>query len=301
MGGDMRVGLIGAGLMGRGMGHRLIAAGHSLGVVAHHKREVIDELVAAGAREFATPAALARESDAVITCLPGTAAVEAVLFDADGAAGAARGLLVIDCSTSLPDASRDFAKRLQQQGHAFVDAPVTGGPAEAMNGQLLGLVGGEPETIERARPLLTAFCESLQVFGGIGCGHAAKLINNGLGFGILGVVSEVIATALQQRLDMPALLAMIARSGGQNRVLQGLTPWLLEGDASRPQVTVATAFKDVDYYLQLARGAGTAGPVFETVLAELRRAIDDGHGPRMLPAYPASIAARAGIKAAPER
>lgn len=292
----MRVGLIGAGLMGRGMGSRLLSAGHALAVVAHRQREVVAELCNAGACEFATPRELATASDVVITCLPGVDVVESALFDDNGIAHAPAGRLIVDCTTSLPDASRDFAQRLREHGHLFIDAPVTGGPAEALAGKLIALVGGEQEVVERARPVLSAFCAEIQVFGGVGCGHAAKLINNGIGFGILGVVSEAIATAMKQDVDMRALLSIIDRSGGQNRVLQGLAPWILHGDSQRIQVNVSTACKDVAYYMRLAKQSGTEGPVLDAVLSELRDAIDDGLGPELLAAYPARIAARGGVE-----
>jgi len=293
---EMRVGLIGAGLMGRGMGHRLLSAGHALAVVAHRHREAVTELCDAGATEYATPCELATASDVVLTCLPGIDVVEAVLFDEGGVVHAPAGKLVIDCTTSLPDASRDFARRLQERGHQFIDAPVTGGPAEALAGKLIALVGGERDAVECARPVLSTFCADIQLFGGVGFGHAAKLINNGIGFGILGVVSEAIATAMKHGVDMRALLSIVERSGGQNRILQGLGPWILHGDSQRIQVNVSTACKDVAYYMRLAKQSGTDGPVLDAVLSELRKAIDDGLGPELLAAYPARIAARSGVE-----
>lgn len=289
----MRIGLIGVGLMGRGMGLRLLRDGHVLRVLAHVNRETVDELVAAGAVESATAAEIAADSDAIVLCLPNAVVVEEVLFGPTGiAGGAARGLLVLDCSTSVPVRSREFSRRLDTLGIAFVDAPVTGGPTEAATGKLVGLVGGSDSDIERARAILDAFCATIHVFGAVGTGHAAKLVNNGMGFGILAVVAEVLATAIRQGLHLPTLLEMIDHSGGQNRILQGLTPWLLTGDESFPKVTIATAAKDIDYFVQVAQSVDTDGPVLAQVHNEFRRAIESGIGDRMLPAYAAAVVAR---------
>lgn len=122
-----RLGLIGAGIMGRPMGLNLLKAGYSLGVYAR-RPETATELVQAGAKLYPNPAALAADTEIVITMVSDTPDVEAVLFGEQGiVAGANPGLLVIDMSTISPVATKVMAQRLATQGLHMLDAPVSGG------------------------------------------------------------------------------------------------------------------------------------------------------------------------------
>lgn len=289
---QLNVGLVGLGLMGRGMGLSLLRAGHRLHVLAHRRREVIAELVAAGAVETATRAELASACDVVVLCLPGEVAVRSVLFDEQGFAAAARpGSLVIDCSTLTPAAGRAIAKSLADAQLAFVDAPVTGGPNEALAGRLHALTGGgNADNVARAWTVLSAFCDQHYAFGGPGQGYAAKLINNFLAFNNLVAVAEAIATARSADLDLAMLLPAIANGGGQNRCLGGLENWLLGRGPSRSLVTIDTAAKDVDYYCRFAAELGTSGPVAAQVCERLATGVQQGIGADLTPHYISHIA-----------
>jgi len=279
-------GLIGLGLMGRGMGLSLLRAGHTLHLVAHRKRDIAQELLAAGAHEAATPQALAAACEAIVLCLPSVETTEAVLFGPQGIVwGAPPGLLVIECSTLLREAGRSFAQRLAAAGVDFVDAPVTRGPTEAVAGRLNALVGGAPAAVERALPVLQAFCERTFRFGASGQGYAAKLVNNFLAFNNLVAIAEAMHTAQSAGLNTQELLAAIAVSGGQNRVLDGLAPWLTGAGESRSRVTLATAHKDVQYYARLAESLATLGPVAQQVERSLAQALHNGLGEQFTPEY----------------
>lgn len=288
-----RTGLIGLGLMGRGLGLSLQRAGHALTVRAHRQRAVADELVAAGAHEAVDTASLAADVDSVVLCLPSEEAVDAVLFGPRGlCSGARAGLLVVECSTLRPDVGQRLALRLAEAGIDFVDAPVTRGPNEAVQGRLNALVGGTPAAVDRAEPVLRAFCEQVFRFGAAGQGYAAKLVSNFLAFSNLVAVAEAMHTARQAGLDLPQLLAAIQVSGGQNRVLDGLAPLLAGTGPSRSRVTLDTAHKDVHYYLQLAQGLGSAGPMAQQVGAQLAQALAAGLGPHFTPDYLDHVAGR---------
>ncbi len=294
------VGLIGAGLMGRGMGLRLLQHGHRLGVVAHRQRETIEELNALGAREFASPSALAADCHAIVLCLPSVEAVQQVLFGDGGIVSQAQpGLLVIDCSTLPPEATQRFHAQLQAHGIALVDAPVTRGPVEAVQGRLHALVGGDAADVARATPILQAFCESIFRFGGPGTGHAAKMVNNFLAFSHFVAASEAMASASRAGLDLATLLQAIQVSGGQSRVLDGLTPWLAAGDAPRSRVTLQTAHKDARYYTQWARAMDTCGPLAEQVVDSLAQGLVAGLGPQLTPHYLRWVAQNHGSQLPP--
>lgn len=291
-----RIGLIGLGLMGRGLGLSLLRAGHALTVLAHRQRAVADELVAAGAHEAGDAATLAAAVQVLVLCLPSEQAVDAVLFGprgvCDGGGGRPGGLLVIECSTLRPDVGRRLATRLAGHGMHFVDAPVTRGPNEAAQGRLVALAGGAPAAVDRAELVLRCFCEQVFRFGAAGQGYAAKLVNNFLAFSNLVAVAEAMHTARCAGLDLPQLLAAVQLSGGQNRVLDGLAPVLAGTGASRSRVTLDTAHKDASYYLRLAQELGSDGPMARQVQARLAQAVADGLGSHFTPDYLDHVAGR---------
>ena len=140
--------------MGAPMAGHLLDAGHEL-TVHNRTRERELPLAERGAARAATPAEAADGADAVLICVSDTPDLEAVLFGADGVAqGLAAGGIVIDCSTVSPSATAELAERLAAQGIGLVDAPVSGGSEGAQNGTLTIFVGGSPEHVERAQPIL---------------------------------------------------------------------------------------------------------------------------------------------------
>src|ERR1700724_2742306 len=123
------IGLVGVGAMGEPMGESLLRAGFSLHICAHRSRERVERLVALGAKEETTPAAVAAASDVVITMVPDAPQVEEVLFSPSGVASAMRqNGVVVDMSTISPVASRLFHERLGARRLHMLDAPVSGGP-----------------------------------------------------------------------------------------------------------------------------------------------------------------------------
>jgi len=292
----VRVGLIGLGLMGRGIGHSLLRRGHALSVLAHRRREVADELVAAGAREAGSACDLAQGCDVVVLCVSSAAASEQCLFGPRGVTDSGRrGLLVIESSTLTPSAAADFSMRLKPHGIDWVDAPVTRGPREAMEGRLNALVGGDAQAVQRALPVLSAFCERSFVLGDTGSGYAAKLVSNFIAFSNLVAVAEGMATAVQAGLNLPTLLEVMAVSGSQNRVLDGLTPWLCGAAGPRSLATLATACKDVTYYAEFASSLGTQGAHADAVQQALQGAVDAGKADEFTPAYLQWVATRLGV------
>jgi 3-hydroxyisobutyrate dehydrogenase len=134
-----------------------------------------------GARALATPREAAAAADVVITCMPTSREVEALLEGPDGLeAGLRPGTLLIDCTSGDPGTSRRIAARLSRRGIAFADAPVSGGTSGAQAGTLTVMVGADAATFERARPVLSAFGKRIEHLGPVGAGHAMKAVNNAL-------------------------------------------------------------------------------------------------------------------------
>ncbi len=172
-----RIGFIGLGIMGRGMAANLLKAGFSL-TVWNRTIARMDDLVAQGAHAGASPADVAARSDIIVVCVSDTPDVQAVILGDDGViAGAAPGALVIDCSTISPQATREMAIALAEQGVAMLDAPISGGSEGAAKGTLSIMVGGDAEQFARALSVLQAMGKTITHVGGHGAGQTVKLVN----------------------------------------------------------------------------------------------------------------------------
>ena len=176
--GESRLGYLGLGLMGGPMALRLATAGYALRVW-NRSPDKTEPLVAAGAEVAATPRAVAEGSDIVFTCLTDTAAVEAVVFGADGiASGASQGKVLVDFSSMRPDRAAEFAARLRREtGMGWIDAPVSGGVPGATNGTLTVMAGGTPEDFARVEPVVAQLSGRFTLMGPNGAGQTTKLIN----------------------------------------------------------------------------------------------------------------------------
>ena len=198
---DLRVGVIGLGALGLPMAANLRRADVPLRVHTRSRSPERDPSLQ-GSIACATPAEAAEGVDVLLVCVSDNAAVEAVLFGANGASGQlAAGSVVVDCSTIAPATAIALAQRLARQGVDYVDAPVTGGTEGAKAGSLTVLVGGEPAALERARPVLEIIGGSIHHFGPAGRGQQVKAVNQVLVAGSYAAVAE--AMALGERLELP--------------------------------------------------------------------------------------------------
>src|SRR5204862_5303996 len=132
-----RIGFIGIGMMGHGMAKNLLAKGYGLTFKAHRNRERLPDLIAAGATEAQTPAAVARGADIVFICVSSSPQVEEIVFGGDGLAQAAHdGLMIVDTSTAEPSSTARIRAELAKKGTCYIDAPLARTPKEAEEGRL---------------------------------------------------------------------------------------------------------------------------------------------------------------------
>ncbi len=272
-----RVGFVGLGTMGAAMAANVARAGFPLRYWnrTSGRGGDLDQL---GATAAPTPAALAADSDVVVTCVSDTPDVEAVLFGSGGiAAGTQRGSLLIDCSTISPAATRGFAARLAEQGVAFVDAPVSGGSEGARLGTLSIFVGGDPAAVERARPILAAMGRTITHLGPVGSGQAAKAVNQVILAGTYLGVAEGIVLALKAGLDAEALVGALAGGAARSWVLENRSGRMIANDYPLG-FRLALHRKDLGIALELAREVGAALPVGALAAALEDGIIARGHG-----------------------
>jgi len=179
----LTVAFLGLGAIGAPMAAHLARAGHSLAIWNRTpERATASAAAVAGARVASSPADAVRGAAIVITCLPESSDV-AALLEADAQAmlqALDAGVLFVDCTSGDPDTSRRIAADLAARGVEFIDAPVSGGVVGAEAGTLTVMVGGAAAALERARPALESFAGKIVHCGDVGAGHALKAVNNAL-------------------------------------------------------------------------------------------------------------------------
>ncbi|HEY7589360.1 MAG TPA: NAD(P)-dependent oxidoreductase [Candidatus Limnocylindrales bacterium] len=289
------VGFLGLGTMGAAMAANLLRAGFPL-TVWNRTAGRATELVAQGATEAPTPAAVATAADVIVSCVSDTPDVEAILFGPGGVAeGARQGTLVIDCSTISPSATRDFAKRLAAKGVSLVDAPVSGGSEGAKNATLTIFVGGEPEAFERARPILEALGKTITHVGPIGAGQAVKAVNQVILAGTYVGVAEGIVLAMKAGLDVEQVVGALSGGAAQSWVLANRSGRMLANDYPLG-FKVALHRKDLGIALELARELGAELPV-TALTADLESdLVSKGHADDDVSAVARAIRERSGLE-----
>lgn len=256
----MRVAVIGLGAMGLPMARRIAAAGHDLvawDLSAERRAEAAD---------LARDEAAARGAEAIVLSLPHDKAVLAVA-DAILAAGPAPGCVVLDCSTVAPETPRALAPRFAAAGFAWVDAPVSGGPAGAQAGTLTVMAGAEPGVLDRARPVLDAIAGKVAHVGGPGAGAVAKLVNNLLVASHLLTAAEALRMGERAGVDLAALLAVVNGASGRSAATEVNFPrWIASGSFDSG-FTAGLMRKDLRLAGALAAATGGSGSVSAAVLA----------------------------------
>ena len=157
---NCRVGFIGMGFMGHGMAANLLKSGYGLTVMAHHKRQAVEDLILRGAVEASSPAEVATASDIVFLCVSGAEQVRALLVGEKGIATSARpGTIIVDCTTSPPKTLLALQQEYPQL--IFVDAPLGRSPREAWEGKLSIMVGADETTFQSLLPTLRSFASTI--------------------------------------------------------------------------------------------------------------------------------------------
>lgn len=278
-----RIGFVGAGLMGHGMAKNIVEKGFPLTVLAHRKREAIEDLMARGAKEAATPRALAEASDTIVLCVTGSPEVEGIVEGPDGLAGADKPLMIIDCSTSEPASTRRLAAELAPKGITLIDAPLSRTPKDAWEGALDVMVGGDPAAVARARPILETFARRIVETGPVGTGHTMKLLNNFVSMGYAAIYSEALMIGAKAGLS-PAVFDAVIRNGRMDcPFYRTFFQYVIARDRDAHRFTLANALKDVNYLAGFAQALGAANPVGAAVRNAFAQAVAMGHGDNYLP------------------
>ena len=255
------IGVVGLGNMGRGMAATLARAGfHVSGFDISDASRTRAE--AAGITFLPRLTDLLHRSDALVFSLPYASDVEAVVT-ADGGllSRTDRRVIVIDTSTSDPVTTRRLAARLAQSGHALLDAPVSGGPSGAAEGTLTMMIGGTPEAVEAARPVLDALSSRALHVGPSGAGNIAKLVNNLLVAAHLVTTGEAMRLSEAAGLSAEDALKVVNSATGRSAISEVMLPrWILPGTFDSG-FSAGLMRKDVRLALEMARLAGADTPL----------------------------------------
>jgi len=268
--------------MGAAVAARLMEVGHRVGVwnrTAAKARPLAD----AGARIAATPAALAAESEAVITLLTDGAAIDAVYTGPSGLlSGQAKGKLFIEMSTVPPQVPRALADKVRAKGAAFVECPVGGSTTPARQGKLLGLMGAEPADVARARPILDQLCRKVEHCGPVGAGASMKLAINLPLMVAWQAYGEAFAIARDVGWEPKRLLDLFIESNGANNALKAradmIVAMLENRDSGPTTFSIANAVKDMRTMVAAGAAKGADMPATKAALAAFEEANNSGLG-----------------------
>jgi len=252
--------VIGLGVMGLPMARNLVTAGYS--VTGYNRSSGrLDELVAAGGSRAANVADAVSGADIIITMLPDAPDVSAVLLGPDGVFANARpGTVVLDMSTIAPRASRELAAAAQESGLEFLDAPVSGGEAGAIEGVLSIMVGGSAAVLDRARPVLEVLGSTIAHVGPAGAGQTVKAANQLIVAGTIQVVAEALTLLDAYELDLETACAVLAGGLAGNRILDRKSAAMIAHDFE-PGFRAELHHKDLGILSEAAREAGVVIPV----------------------------------------
>lgn len=254
-----RVGFIGLGIMGRHMARNLMRAGFPLHVW-NRTRAKAEALAAEGALIAGSPAELASQVDVVCTCVTGPDDLLAVVSGPEGVArGARAGLLHVDLTTATAEAAQAAARALAEAGAAFVDAPVTGGETGARDATLTIMVGGAPDDVARARPVLAALGSRIVHMGPVGAGQTTKLVANMIGGVALLGACEGIAMGLRAGLDLDRMLEVFENSSARSASLSLVAERVRTG-RFEPGFSVKNRYKDFVLALEAGLRLGVVLP-----------------------------------------
>ena len=254
------VGFVGLGIMGSRQAANLAEAGYEL-TVFNRTRERAEAWVAEhGGTVASSPREVAEASDIVITMVVDGDQVKEMILGEDGALeGARERTLFVDMSTIAPATARELAARLSQDGHAFVDAPVTGSSPKAEAGTLTIMVGGAKEDVERARPLFEVMGEKIVHAGDAGQGQAVKVLSQGVTAVNCATLAQAITVGRRIGLDLDALLQVMT-GGSSDSTMRELKGQAMVDHEIPVLFKLEHMLKDVVLCLEESRGAGASFP-----------------------------------------
>jgi 2-hydroxy-3-oxopropionate reductase len=252
------IGFVGLGIMGKPMALNLIKGGHKL--FLNSRSGVSQELTAAGGTSCDSPKTVAQQADIIIVMVPDTPDVEKVLFGESGIAqGLSKGKLVIDMSSISPIATKDYAKRINDLGCDYLDAPVSGGEVGAKNAALTIMVGGPQAAFDRAKPIFELMGKNITLVGGNGDGQTCKVANQIIVALNIEAAAEALLFAAKAGADPAKVRQALMGGFAASRVLEVHGERMIKRTFD-PGFRIELHQKDLSLALNGARSLGISLP-----------------------------------------
>jgi len=256
-----RVAFLGLGVMGHPMAGHLARAGHRVTVFNRSPAKAVDWQSQYGGERAATPAAAAAGAEFVFACVGNDDDLRSVVLGSDGAfAGMAPGAVFIDHTTASAAVARELHAAAIEHGLHFIDAPVSGGQAGAVNGALTVMCGGDAAAFDAMKPLALAFSRAVTLVGPSGAGQLAKMVNQTCIAGLVQGLAEAIAFGEKAGLDMKQVLEVIGKGAAQSWQMDNRGPTMVD-DKFDFGFAVDWMRKDLGLVLDEARRNGARLPV----------------------------------------
>ncbi len=276
-----RIGFIGLGLMGKPMAKNLLKAGYAV-TVFNRSRAAMDELAAVGANVATLPCQLAQQSDVVLTCLPDSPDVEAVVLGENGILSGSRpGMLYVDHSTIAPTTARKLYDALKLSGVDALDAPVSGGDIGAQQGTLSIMVGGDELAFGRSLPILQTMGKNIIRVGDAGAGQVTKACNQIVVAMTVQAVAEALSLAKKSGVDPVKVRDALLGGFAQSRVLEVHGQRMLDR-TFQPGFKLNLHRKDMNIVLQTGKelnlpllGAAQVTELMNAMLAQGKGELDN--------------------------
>ena len=274
-----RVGFCGLGVMGYPMAGHLASAGHSVSVYNRTSSRADAWVAEHSGTAFAAPREVAASSDIVMLCVGNDADVRAVVLGPDGVlAGAHSGLIVVDHTTTSAELAREISLACSAAGVGFVDAPVSGGQAGAINGALTVMCGADSESVfTDVEVVAAAYSRSCVRLGNAGSGQLAKMVNQICIAGVVQGLAEGLAFATKAGLDAHAVIDVISKGAAQSWQMENRGHTMVD-DSFDFGFAVEWMIKDLGFCVEEAQRNGAELPVADLVLGFYRELYADGAG-----------------------
>lgn len=283
-----KIGLIGVGRMGYGIGLNILKHPFQLGLVKRDRRSSAGQqnaarLAEAGAHYFASDKALAEWADVIILCLPSSVEVSEVIFGENGLLqGNNLHFVLIDHTTADPEKNAAMFAAVAERGITCFDAPLSRTPKEALEGKLNCILGNSNTAGSDVLNLLHVYCENIVSLPKRGDGYKLKLVNNLLSIGMASLAAEALAAAADLGISASKLHELVSMGGANSAPFQGMYAFISQQEPDALAFSLENAHKDIKYYLNMRTGSvNHALP--QAVLLSLEKAIQTCGGSSNLP------------------
>jgi 3-hydroxyisobutyrate dehydrogenase-like beta-hydroxyacid dehydrogenase len=258
-----KVAFLGLGVMGYPMaGHLLKKGGHDVTVYNRTSAKAQQWAKEYGGKHAATPREAAKDCDFVMMCVGNDDDVRSVVYGDNGVlAGMKKGAILVDHTTASATVAREIFEKSKSLGVGFVDAPVSGGQAGAVNGQLGIMCGGEQATFDKAKPVLDTYAKMCALIGGPGAGQLTKMVNQICIVGLAQALAEGVAFAKRNNLDLEKVISVISKGAAQSWQMENRWKPMSELKAEGFGFAIEWMRKDVGICLAQAKQSGARLPV----------------------------------------